>query len=114
NSGEHYRVKVTSGSLAASYSIIKTGHSSTDGAGFQMISPINAGDEPAFVVGDTDGAPGTANSIKAYINSFAGSSISLQSGYWPYILQTGWIGTGVPTYRMGGRLRFVSPLVQYG
>lgn len=114
NSGEHYRVKVTSGSLAASYSIIKTGHSSTDGAGFQMISPINAGDEPAFVVGDTDGAPGTANSIKAYINSFAGSSISVMPGYWQNILQTWWIGTGFSTSRYGGRAPFVSSLVVNG
>lgn len=114
SSGEHYRIKVNGGSLAENYSTIKTGYSSTDGAGFQMIAPINSGDEPAFVVGDTDGSAGTANSIKAYINSFGGSTTSVMPGYWQNILQTWWIGTGFSTTRYGGRSPFVSALVVNG
>lgn len=114
STGEHYRIQVVDSKLASSYSTIKTGYSSTDGSGFQMISPLNDGDQPSFVVGDTDGAAGAANSIKAYINTYSGSTASVMPGLWQNTLQAWWVGTGTTTSRYGGRSPFASALVING
>jgi len=112
--GEHYRIKITNGQLANDYSKIVTGHSSTDCSGFQMIAPLNDSDQPNYIVGDTEGAAGTANSIKVYQKSFAGSTINVMPGLWQNILQAWWVGTGFSTSRYGGRSPFVSALVING
>lgn len=108
--GEHYRVKVTGGLVASNYSIVQTGYNSGDCNGFQMISPLDDSDQPSFVVGDGEGAAGQNNTIRAYINTYAGSTISVMPGLWQNTLQTWWAGTGSTTQRMGGRAPFVSAL----
>lgn len=108
--GEHYRVKVTNGQLASNYSIVETGYASDDCSGFQMISPLNDSDQPSFVVGETEGTPNAANSIHCYINTFAGSSVSVMPGLWQNTLQSWWVGTGFSTARVGGRSPVVSAL----
>jgi len=110
SNGEHYRVKVTGGKLASDYSIVQSGYSSNDCTGFQMISPLDDSDKPSFVIGDTEGTAGAANSIHCYINSPAGSTTSVMPGYWQNILQAWWVGTGFSTLRTGGRSPFVSAL----
>ncbi|MDR1518179.1 MAG: DUF5018 domain-containing protein [Dysgonamonadaceae bacterium] len=108
--GTHYRVKVSGGRLASEYSTIRTGYSSDDCAGFQMISPMDASDEPAYVVGDTEGTANAANSIHCYINNFGGSTISVMPPLWQNTLQAWWVGTGFSTARTGGRSPVVSAL----
>lgn len=112
--GEHYRVKVSNGQIASNYSIVETGYSSGDSSGFQMISPLDDSDTPSFVVGDAQGTPNAANSIHAYINTFAGSTVSVMPGLWQNQLQTWWSGTGFTTSRYGGKSPFVSALVING
>ena len=112
--GEHYRVKVTNGQLAPSYSIVETGYSSSDSNGFQMISPLDDSDNPSFVVGDTEGTANAANSVHCYINSFAGSTTSVMPPLWQSTLQTWWVGTGFAVARTGGRCPIVSALVING
>lgn len=108
--GEHYRVKVTNGQLASNYSIVETGYASDDCSGFQMISPLDDSDQPNFVVGDTEGTPNAANSINCYINTFAGSTVSVMPPLWQNTLQSWWVGTGFATARVGGRSPVVSAL----
>src|SRR5690606_37136430 len=79
------------------------GHSSSDSNGFQMIAPLDASDQPSFIVGDTEGAAATANSIKAYMKSASGSTLSVMPGLWQNVLQAWWVGTGLSTARSGGR-----------
>lgn len=112
--GEHYRVKVTNGTLSSDYSIIETGYSSGDSSGFQMISPLDDSDKPSFVVGDTEGAPNAANSIHAYVNTFAGSTIAVMPPLWQNTLQTWWVGTGFALSRIGGRSPYVTGMVING
>lgn len=112
--GEHYRLQVNGGQVNTNVSKVITGYSSEDGSGFQMISPLDDSDEPRFVVGDTDGTPGEANSVKAYINSFAGSTQTTMPGLWQNTLQAWWVGTGSSTAKYGGRAPFVSALLVNG
>lgn len=112
--GEHYRIKVSNGQLAANYSLIATGHSSSDCSAFQMITPVDDSDQPSFIVGDTEGTANAANSIKGYVNSFAGSTLSVMPGLWQNVLQSWWVGTGFATARQGGRAPVVSALVING
>lgn len=108
--GEHYRIKVTNAQLASNYSMIETGYASDDCSGFQMISPLDDSDQPRYVVGDTEGTANAANSIHCYINSFAGSTVSVMPGLWQNTLQSWWVGTGFSTARVGGRSPVVSAL----
>ncbi len=108
--GAHYRVQITNGQLASTYSTIKTGYSSSDCVGFQMISPLDDSDQPNYVVGDTEGKANAANSIHAYINTFSGSTLSVMPNFWQNTLQTWWVGTGFSTARTGGRAPVVSAL----
>lgn len=108
--GEHYRIKVTDAQLASNYSIVETGYASDDCSGFQMISAMNDSDQPSFVVGDTEGTANAANSIHCYVNTFAGSTVSVMPGLWQNTLQSWWAGTGFSTARVGGRAPFVSAL----
>jgi hypothetical protein len=108
--GDHYRIKVTGGQLASTNSFVSTGYASNDCTGFQMISPFDDSDQPYFVVGDTEGAAGQNNTIRGYINSFAGSTIGVMPGLWQNMLQTWWVGTGSSTARVGGRSPVVSAL----
>jgi hypothetical protein len=112
--GDHYRVKVTGGQLAATYSTVRTGYSSSDCNWFQMISPLDDSDEPSFVVGDTEGTAVTNNSVKCYINSFAGSTTAVMPMLWQNILQTWWVGTGRSLARTGGHRPVVSGMVVNG
>lgn len=112
--GEHYRVKVTGGQLASSYSTIETGFSSGDSAGFQMISPLDDSDSPSYVVGDTEGTAGAANSIHCYINTFSGLTTSTMPPLWQNTLQAWWVGTGFATARTGGRAPVVCGMVVNG
>ncbi|MBB4038036.1 hypothetical protein GGR21_003963 [Dysgonomonas hofstadii] len=111
--GEHYRIKVTSGQLASNYSIIETGYASDDCAGFQMISPLDDSDQPSFIVGDTEGTANAANSTLCYVNTYAGSTISVMPAIWQ-TLQGWYVGTGFATSRVGGRSPVVSALVING
>jgi hypothetical protein len=111
--GEHYRVKVTNGQLAATHSIVETGFPSNDCTWFQMISPLNDSDQPSFVIGDTEGAAGQNNTVRAYLNSYAGTTLAAIPGLWQNMLQTWWVGTGATTQRVGGRTP-VSALVING
>lgn len=108
--GSHYRVKVTGGKLATSYTSVETGYSSIDCGGFQMISPLDDSDNPYFVVGDTEGSAGKANSIHCYVNNFTGSTLNVMPGLWQNVLQTWWVGTGFSITRTGGRAPVVSAL----
>ncbi|MDR0507490.1 MAG: DUF5018 domain-containing protein [Dysgonamonadaceae bacterium] len=110
--GKHYRVQVTGGKLASTYSTIETGYPSDDSSGFQMISPLDDSDSPNYVLGDSEGSK--ANSIHVYINTFSGLTTSAIPGYWQNILQTWWVGTGFVTDRTGGRRPAVSALVING
>lgn len=112
--GDHYRVKVINGQVESNYSTISSGYSSSDCSGFQMISALSDSDKPSFIVGDSEGASGAANSIKVYINSFAGSTVSVMPGMWQNILQSWWVGTGATTSRYGGRSPFVSGMMING
>jgi hypothetical protein len=114
NNGAHYRVKVTNGQLASTYSTIETGYSSSDCVGFQMISPLDDSDEPNFVVGDTEGTAGAANSIHVYLNTSSGSTLYVMPGLWQNILQAWWVGTGFTTERTGGRSPVVNGMVING
>lgn len=108
--GTHYRIKVTDGRLASSYSTIKTGYMSDDCSQFQMISPMDDSDQPNYAIGDAEGTIATANSIHCYVNSFAGSTLYSMPPYWQNILQAWWVGTGFTTNRPGGRSPVVSAL----
>jgi hypothetical protein len=110
--GDHYRIKVTGGQLAPTYSTISTGYSSSDCNWFQMISPLNDSDEPSFVVGD--GENSKANSIKCYINSYAGSTLAVMPELWQNTLQSWWVGTGFALSRGGGHAPVVSGMVVNG
>ena len=112
--GEHYRIKVTGGQLASSYSTVRTGYSSDDCNKFQMISPLDDSDEPRYVVGDTEGTANAANSIKCYINSYGGATTVVMPGLWQNILQAWWVGTGFATSRTGGRSPVVLGMVVNG
>jgi hypothetical protein len=112
--GEHYRIQVTNGQLASTYSMVSTGYSSGDCSQFQMISPLDDSDAPSYVIGDGEGTLEAANSIKCYINSNAGSTIAIMPGLWQNILQSWWVGTGGTTARVGGRRPVVSALVING
>lgn len=112
--GEHYRAEVSAGKLSSNYSMVETGYRSNDCTGFQMISPLDNSDEPSFVVGDSEGTANAANSNHAYINTYAGSTISVMPGLWQNILRPWWVGTGFSTARMGGRSPVVSALVING
>lgn len=114
SSGEHYRLQVSNGKLASTHSKVTTGYSSTDCTGFQMISPLNDSDQPTFIVGDSEGAVNTANSIKVCLNSFAGSKTTVMPSFWQNILQTWWSGTGFTTALYGGRAPVVSGMVING
>jgi len=114
--GEHYRIKVTGGRLASDYSTVETGYPSSDCSWFQMISPLDDSDNPAFVVGDTEGTGNSANSNKCYIISPAGATIWVMPGLWNNTLGSTadvfpwWVGTGMSTARSGGRAPVVSAL----
>jgi len=108
--GEHYRIKVTNGQLASTYSIVQTGYASNDCSSFQMISPLDDSDNPSFVIGDTEGTAAAANSIHCYINSPSGTTTNVMPSYWQNILQAWWVGTGFSTARTGGRSPVVSAL----
>jgi len=108
--GEHYRIQVTGGRLASNYSTVTTGYSSGDCGGFQMISPLDDSDTPSFVIGDTEGTAGTANSVHCYINSPSGSTTYVMPPYWDRTLQEWWVGTGFALARTGGRSCPVSAL----
>lgn len=112
--GAHYRIKVTGGQVASTYSTIETGYSSIDCTAFQMITPLDASDEPNFVIGDTQGEANSANSNKVYVNTFGGSTTTIMPGLWQNILQSWWVGTGFSTERVGGRSPVVSALVING
>lgn len=108
--GTHYRIKVTDGHLASTYSTIETGYVSSDCSQFQMISPIDDSDQPNFVIGDAEGTAGAANSVHCYVNSFAGSTLFTMPPLWQSTLQAWWVGTGFTTTRGGGRCPIVSAL----
>jgi hypothetical protein len=112
--GDHYRIKVTGGQLASDYSTISTGYSSSDCSWFQMISPLSDSDTPNFVVGDVEGTANAANSIKCYINSYAGSTLAVMPGLWENTLQSWWVGTGFALSRGGGHAPVVSGMVVNG
>jgi len=116
--GKHFRIKVTGGQLASSYSTVTTGYSSDDATKFQMISPLDASDEPSFVVGDTEGSgPG---SVRCYINNWAGATTSVMLPFWnenapnaiPDIVGVDdyYAGTGIVTSRTGSRRPVVTAL----
>jgi len=109
--GNHYRVKVTDGVLASTYSTVSTGYSSGDGNGFQMISPLDDSDNPSFVVGDT--RDGDINgSIRGYIINQLGMTTGVMPPHWNNGLPTWpyWVQTGQRLARMGGRNPVVSAL----
>lgn len=108
--GEHYRVQVTGGKLASTHSVVTTGFASDDSSAFQMISALDDSDKPSYVVGDTDGAAATANSIRCYVNSPSGLTTATMPGLWQSTLQAWWVGTGFSTARSGGRAPVVSAL----
>jgi len=110
--GNHYRVKVTNGQLAANYSIVATGYPSDDCNQFQMISPLDDSDNPSFVVGDVEGTVASNGSVKCYINNPAGTTTFVMPPFWnnglptwPYSVQTGQSLT-----RTGARRPVVSAL----
>jgi hypothetical protein len=107
--GDHYRIKVTGGQLALIDYTVSTGHASDDCSGFQMISPLNDSDEPDFVVGDTEGTPGSNNTTPCYINSYAGAGkVTLRTNPWSIMPPDGWwVGSGVSTQQTGGRVPLV-------
>jgi hypothetical protein len=112
--GEHYRIKVTNGQLASTYSMVSTGYSSIDCSQFQMISPLDDSDTPSYVVGDGEGTINSNNSIKCYINSNAGSTIAVMPALWNNTLQVWWVQTGATTARGGGRRPVVLGMVING
>ena len=118
--GDHYRIKVTNGRLENYHAIVSTGYSSSDCSGFQMISPYDDSDEPAYVIGDSEGTLGTANTNKCYVRSSAGSTTYVMPGLWNNTLPIGhpagtwWVGTGMATTRIGGRSPVVSAMLVNG
>lgn len=110
NDGSHYRIKVSNGQLASDYSMIKTNYPSNDCNSFQMIAALDDSDEPAYIVGDGEGTPNTANSIHCYVNSFTGSTLNVMPKLWQNTLQTWWVGTGFTVARSGGHSPIVSVL----
>ena len=110
--GDHYRIKVTGGQLASSYSTIRTGYSSSDCNWFQMISPLDDSDEPRFVVGDGEGSGN--GSVKVYINLFAGGTTAIMPGDLLTRLQGWWVSTGAALTRVGGRCPVVAGMVING
>lgn len=117
--GEHYRVKVTGGRLAVNYSIVESGHSSSDNSWFQMISPLDDSDNPSYVVGDTEGPTASTvpiNTNKCYINSSIGAQVFIMPELWSTTLGLSagvgswYVGTGMATNRQGGRSPVVSAL----
>jgi len=125
SNGDHYRVKVTAGKLATSHSIISTGYSSADCTWFQMISPLDASNEPSYVIGDAEGNSNQANSVHCYVNDFAGLTQHIMPAYWqgnpndddddpaswdPNFLRRWWVGTGFVPARSGARAPVVTAL----
>ncbi|MDR0668387.1 MAG: DUF5018 domain-containing protein [Prevotellaceae bacterium] len=112
--GDHYRIKVTGGRLASSYTTVRTGYSSDDCNKFQMISPLDDSDEPRFAVGDVEGTIAANGSVKCYINSFAGSTLAVMPGDLLNRLQGWWVSTGQSLSRTGSRRPIVSGMVING
>ncbi|MDR0729752.1 MAG: DUF5018 domain-containing protein [Prevotellaceae bacterium] len=112
--GGHYRIKVTDGRLATVFSVVRTSYSSDDCNKFQMISPLDDSDEPRFIIGDVEGALGANGSVRCYINSFAGSTLSIMPPLWNSILQQWWTQTGQSLQRTGSRRPMVSGMVING
>ena len=119
--GDHYRIQVTDGQLASTHSMIKTGYASNDCSLFQMISPFDDSDSPNYVVGDTEGEKNPADAgqwanatVKAYINNFAGGTLSTMPAHWngegTFAGWPGWNGTGNALIREGARRPVVSAL----
>ncbi|MCD7970408.1 MAG: DUF5018 domain-containing protein [Alistipes sp.] len=105
--GNHYRIRVSGGRLASSYSTVSTGYSSGDSSGFQMISPLDDSDEPSFIVGDGEGDGN--GSVRCYIHSFSGQRTSTMPAFWNNTFVSGWwIQTGSVLSRTGGRSPVVS------
>lgn len=107
--GEHYIIHLEGGQIVSTDKV-STGYSSGDANGFQMIAPMSPEPKPDYVIGDTEGSGN--NTIKVYINSFAGNTKSVMPG----VLQsTGaggfhdwWVGTGSRLERTGARRPYVS------
>jgi len=118
--GDHYRIKVTNGRLENYHAVISTGYSSSDCSGFQMISPFDDSDNPAFVIGDSEGTVGSANTNKCYVRSPAGTTTYVMPGFWNNTLPIGhpagtwYVGTGMATTRTGGRSPAVSAMLING
>jgi len=113
--GDHYRIKVTNGRLEIYHSIISTGYPSNDCSQFQMISPFDDSEEPAYAIGDSE-VVGPTNSNRCYIRSSAGTITHTMPGLWNNTLPIGhpagdwWVGTGMATTRVGGRSPVVSAM----
>ena len=118
--GDHYRIKVTNGRLENYHALISTGYSSSDCSAFQMISPMDDSDNPAYVIGDTEGTAGGANTNRCYIMSAAGSITQVMPGLWNNTLPIGhpvgawWVGTGMSTTRPGGRSPAIAAMMING
>lgn len=112
--GDHYRIKVTGGQLASTYTMISTGYANNDCNGFQMISPLDDSDEPRFIIGDVEGSKGVNGTVKCYINSYAGSTLAVMPALWNSILQVWWVQTGQSLQRDGSRRPVVSGMLING
>lgn len=116
--GSHYYYHLEGGVITDSQKI-NSGYDSSDCGGFQMISFFSDEPESDYVVGDSEGAAGTNNTIKAYVNTFSGKTkvampnIVLQSqgngGYHDW-----WVGSGSALNRPGARRPYVSAVVMNG
>jgi hypothetical protein len=114
NNGSHYRIEITGGQLASTYSTVYTGYRGDNSTWFQMISPLDDSDEPSFVIGDAETPIAAVNTIKCYINSYAGATIATMPGLWDNTLQQWGAGTGYALRRTGCRRPVVSGMVING
>jgi hypothetical protein len=112
--GDHYRIKVTGGQLASTYSTIQTGYRGDNSNWFQMISPLDDSDEPDFVIGDAETPAAAGNTIRCYIKSYAGVELAVMPGLWNSTLQSWGAGTGYTLSRTGARRPVVSGMVING
>ncbi len=111
--GNHYYIHLENGAIV-DQQVISTGYSSGDCGGFQMISMLS--DQPGsdYVIGDSEGVAGQGNTMRVYVNTFAGKTKTIM----PNVLQsTGsggfhdwWVGTGGSLSRGGARRPYVSAM----
>lgn len=108
--GSHYLLHVENGKLST-IDVINTGLSSEDTNKFQMISPINNGLDPDYIVGDVKGKVGSSSGVQVFMKNINGETLFTMPPHLDYKNVWYWVaGTGQPLSLTGGKRPFVSAM----